>query len=243
MIKKKPASKSKLAFKVKKVSARKNIESSSIASPKRSVKKKSIVEKITRFVRKKIIKKSKPLKLRVSLTRRSKLKASPVLENDLAPLPFSYQKTMIVALVRDPLWLYAYWDFTAETWTWINQLLTANLGSKGVIRLHNLTQKSSKDFYINFDGRQWYLEPACPGAEIELELGVLDANGRFYSIATSNRIRMPLNGPSSVIDPLWMPIHFEEFYRLSGGSPESGSSIDSSSVVSNAFAKPVKVSS
>jgi hypothetical protein len=31
-------------------------------------------------------------------------------------LPFSYNETKLVLMVRDPLWAYAYWDFSADSW-------------------------------------------------------------------------------------------------------------------------------
>lgn len=250
MIKKKSLTESKSASKPKKSSLSKAAKApkSNLSVPgnkKRSVKKKSLIRKVTQLFRKKVIRKPKSTKVnfKISFSRKAQLQRASVLENDQLPLPYSYQKTMIVALVRDPLWLYAYWDFTKETWMWITQLFHENPNSKAAIRLHNLTQKSNRDFEISLDARQWYMEPGCPGDEIELELGIVDPNGNFYSIATSNRIRIPLNGPSSVIDPLWAPTHFDEFYRLAGGSSSNGSAAGSSFISASALLKPTKVSS
>lgn len=143
-------------------------------------------------------------------------------------LPYSYNVTKLALLVRDPFWAYAYWDFSAITWTWIQEFFKKDRRAKAVLRIYNLTAKSFYDLPIQFEAQNWYLDLGHPDTEFEAELGLLDRAGRFHLISKSNRIKTPRNGPSSVIDPLWNAHDFKELYRLSGGGKTGrGSEISS----------------
>ena len=141
-------------------------------------------------------------------------------------LPFSYNETKLVLLVRDPLWGYSYWDFSADTWAWIQDLYQRDPGTRAKLRIHNLSQGGFFDIDVNLDAKNWYLCLDRPNTEFEAELGLLGSDGTFHMIARSNRIRTPRNKPSEIIDPEWEPKHFEEIYRLSGGYGSSRSSWD-----------------
>lgn len=145
-----------------------------------------------------------------------KPKLVPV-EEHLGDLPFSYDKTHLVLMVRDPLWAYGYWDFSAETWNWIQRFFQAEKNLRSVLRVHNLDHGIYYDLSVDLHAKSWYLELGLPDTTFEVELGLLDASGHFHLIARSNRIRTPRNTPSDVIDPLWSSESFDEMYRLSGG--------------------------
>ena len=161
-------------------------------------------------------------RLYVSLNRKSKTgsqKAEPP-----SDLPFSYNKTLLTLLVRDPEWAYAYWDFSSETWKWIQSLYKKYSGLAAKIRIYNLSTGSSFDFEVNLEAKNWYLCLGLPNTEFEAELGLMDRSGKFYVIARSNRIKTPRNHPSDQIDPNWIPENFDELYGLSGGGRAGESS-------------------
>ena len=156
-------------------------------------------------------------------------------ETPVAPilndLPFSYNKTKLTLMVRDPYWAYAYWDFSADTWNWIVIFRERDHGAKPKLRLHNLDSGECRDLDIFLDARNWYLELGVPCTAFEAELGLLDSSGKFHLIVRSNRVRTPRNGPSDKIDAEWNLNDFEfaEIYRLSGGGKTGhGSEIFSS---------------
>jgi hypothetical protein len=141
-----------------------------------------------------------------------------------AELPFGYGDDKIVICVRDPLWVYSYWELT---------LLT----------LDNLKKKYGNDFYnarkvlrvydvtgVNFDGKNYnrffdidiayeagnrYINTAAPGRSWCVDLGFIMPNGEFVMILRSNIIHTPLDGPSWITDEEWM-IPEEMFARLYG---------------------------
>ena len=146
-------------------------------------------------------------------------------------LPFSYNHTTLILMIRDPNWAYAYWDFSADTWNWIVSFREQDHGAKPKLRIHNLTESAQYDVDIFLDAKNWYLELGKPNTEFEVELGIMDSGGKFHSIAKSNRARTPRNAPSENIDPHWNLSEFEmnELYRLSGGGKTGhGSEIFSS---------------
>ncbi len=134
-------------------------------------------------------------------------------------LPFSYGKTKLSLLVRDPEWGYAYWDFSAETWFWLEGLYRRDPGCSAKLRIHNLDENSHYDIDVHLDAKNWYIQFGMPNVAFEVELGLIDSKGKFYSIARSNRVRTPRNRPSDKIDPAWNPadVGWDDIYRLSGG--------------------------
>ena len=134
-------------------------------------------------------------------------------------LPFSFNKTLLALLVRDPFWAYGYWDFSGDTWNWIENLRRKDSRTKPKLRIHNIDRGGSLDLDVQLEAKNWYIELGIPDCTFEAELGLIDSQGRFHLIAKSNRIKTPRNAPSTKIDPEWSltPEEFEEIYKLSGG--------------------------
>ena len=134
-----------------------------------------------------------------------------------ADLPFSYNETKLVLLVRDPTWAYTYWDFSSETWDWIQNLCRRDRGTRPKLRIHNLERGHHFDVDVTLEAKNWYVDLGLPNTPFEAELGLLDSQGRFHTIVKSNRVRTPRNAPSETIDPRWEALEFDEIYKLSGG--------------------------
>ena len=132
-------------------------------------------------------------------------------------LPFSYNETKLVLLVRDPYTLYSYWDFSAETWNWITRMLADMPGTRAVLRIHNIDHGNFHDLDVSLEARNWYLHLNLPDTTFEAELGLIDPTGKFHLIARSNRVKTPRDTPSTHIDHDWQTEDAEEIYRLSGG--------------------------
>ncbi len=163
------------------------------------------------------IRKKKPVEVRI------KKKIQPLTE--IHDLPFSYNQTRLVLLVRDPEWAYVYWDFSGSTWNWIQDFFKKDPGSRVKLRVYDLTENRHFDVDVELEAKSWYLCLAKDNHEFETELGLMDSNGRFHGFVRSNRMRTPRAKPSDKIDPDWDPRDFEELYRLSGGGlTSSGSS-------------------
>ena len=147
-------------------------------------------------------------------------KQSPVqnksFEKPVTDLPFSYNETKLCMLVRDPYWAYTYWDFSAQTWDWIENL-KAQTKVQPILRIRNMDNQQHHDIKVDLNAKNWYIHLGMPNTGFEADLGLLESNGSFHLIAKSNTIRTPRNEPSNTIDKDWDAEDFDEIYRLSGG--------------------------
>lgn len=139
-------------------------------------------------------------------------------------LPCEYGIDRIVLQVRDPWWVFAYWEVTG--WTW--DRLKSDLGNdfynaKKVLRVYDVTNiifngKNAHSFFdmeLGFDSKNWYINIKSPGRAWCVDLGLILPGGRFVTILRSNTVHTPLDGPSNITDEEWM-IPDEMFARLYG---------------------------
>ena len=131
----------------------------------------------------------------------------------VGPLPSSYNETKLVLMVRDPFWAFSYWDFSALTWSQIQNLYQTHQGLRSILRVYDVTDSNwngsnayhrSFDLDVFLDVKNWYIELGQANREWIADLGLLDPSGRFYVIARSNRVRTPRDEPSDVVDEEWM---------------------------------------
>ena len=186
-------------------------------APNRSTSKKSPAKKSTA---KPVSKRSKPKTQSAPPDQPSSyIRHSAQPSGSLQPgdMPLSYNKTQLALLVRDPQALYSYWDFSAETWNWIQDLRKKDKSLRAVLRIHNQDAKSYEDRDVDLEAKSWYVHVGSTDVTVEAELGLVDPDGKFYLIAKSNRLRIPRSGPSPRIDKKWPVENFDEIYRLSGG--------------------------
>ena len=155
---------------------------------------------------------------------------SPIQKQEL---PAHYDRDLIVLLVRDPWWLYSYWEVKAATY----QKLKNELGplfdtAQQALRVYDVS-------FINFNGSNahryfdialahpassWYIDTGSPGRSWCVDLGLKLSDGRFITIVRSNIVTTPLDGPSWVTDEEWMVPEdlFVKLYTSAvglGGSP------------------------
>ena len=144
-------------------------------------------------------------------------------------LPFSYGETKLVLMVRDPYWAYSYWDFSGETWNWVQAKLREEAALKPMLRVYDLTAQRSFDLLVSLEVKNWYVHLGTPDHRYVAELGLGDGQSRFLLIARSNEVQTPRDSPSDVIDPEWAGRFLEELYRSLGSAPSSLSSFGSPS--------------
>ena len=142
-----------------------------------------------------------------------------------------YGDDRIVLMVKDPWWLYAYWEVQPRTERAARgQLLPQEVpGLQSVLRIHDVTgvdfpaQPSNSSFDISLSGlaTNWYIQTGRPGRSFVVELGLLANSGRFILLVRSNRVTTPAFGPSEVLDEAWM-IDDELFWKLFGAAAGLG---------------------
>ncbi len=136
-------------------------------------------------------------------------------------IPEKYNETKIVLLVKDPKWLFAFWEIKDnDIIKFKNMRLT--------LRVYNAAENTYFDIGVTDDASNWYINVPESGKNWFVEIGVLDDNNNFILIARSNTVATPPDKISDVVDEEWMIIE-KDFYKLykhildtdSGGSSES----------------------
>ena len=140
-------------------------------------------------------------------------------------IPNGYGETRIVLLVKDPWWLYAYWEVEATRERQARtQLRPEEIdGLKSILRVYDVTDRDFPDqpahswFDLTLSGlaSNWYLHTNAPGRSFIVDIGLLTNQGRFLTLARSNRVTMPHFGPSEVMDEEWMTTD-ENYWKLFG---------------------------
>ncbi|MBS3900322.1 MAG: DUF4912 domain-containing protein [Dethiobacter sp.] len=124
-------------------------------------------------------------------------------------LPGAYGLDRLVLLPKDPHWLFAYWEVTAELENKFRMKYGANWDSAQlVLRIHDLETGGYKEVALDCRSVNNYLQVDEPDRAYFVEMGRILPNGSFISMLTSNIVRTPRNSISAVIDPSWKMFAF-----------------------------------
>jgi len=139
-------------------------------------------------------------------------------------LPSKYEVDKMALLVRDPWWLYTYWELKQDTVARLKSELREEFyKAKRVLRVYDVTNINFNgsnancffDIYIHEFANNWYIDVGTPGKSWCVDFGLILSDGRFLTILRSNVAQTPLDGPSWITDEEWM-IPDEMFARLYG---------------------------
>lgn len=123
----------------------------------------------------------------------------------VAAIPARYHEDFMTLLVRDPWWLYAYWEVTPARELAVEGVIGAEAYAFAdpVLRLHDETSGETWDIVITQDADNWYLNPARPDHDFVAELGRRSRAGEFYALLRSNRVHAPRDGPAEGEEGEW----------------------------------------
>lgn len=173
---------------------------------------------------------SKPEVMNVTSADVENLYGKHYIINTAQDLPETYGKNRLITLVRDPEWIYTFWDVATETIAGIKKSMGSREfdESKRIIRVYDgESGHSYSDIELTDTASSWYIH-VKPDAAYVLELGYRSKRGEFYKVASSNDVAMPPAGVSAQGDEKWMVKDgvFEKIYELSGGAQLGMSSAD-----------------
>jgi hypothetical protein len=143
-------------------------------------------------------------------------------------IPGGYGIDRIVAMVRDPHWIFSYWEVTTDRY----RELERRFGSKWprcsmILRVAEVESDPPHRFDIELtaDSRNWYIN-VQQDRSYQIAIGALSPDGTFVEVAVSNVVKTPRMGVSDVIDDRWMiPDEiFEKIFAASGGHDMQASS-------------------
>jgi hypothetical protein len=125
--------------------------------------------------------------------------AFPRFEEERFLFPRSYEVNRIRVVVRDPEWLFAYWDVNPRAF----EAIRRELGER-VVALSRLTLKivdpdssASEVVLLPYGARSWYARIDAARYHVVAELGITLPSGQFRSLARSNTVLIPRRGPSA----------------------------------------------
>lgn len=143
--------------------------------------------------------------------------------------PYGYGDNKIVIMVRDPWWLFGYWEIAYQKEEEIrNKIHSRGLSPvRSILRVYDVTDiefnganaHSSFDIELTGLANNWYINVGKPNRSWIVEIGVLASNNEFFVLARSNCVRTPRFGMSDVIDEEWMCLDddYWRMFALSGG--------------------------
>ena len=153
-------------------------------------------------------------------------------------LPNGYGKDRIVAMVRDPFWLHAYWELSHLSVQRAEAALGQDWhGAKPIIRLCDVSAADTtstaesvvRDIEIHGGCNNWYIEVSQPPKSYRVDIGYVSKRGQFYVLARSNVVCTPKAGVSDTIDENWSdldPKQADRIYAMSSGyDPSAGDSL------------------
>ncbi|MBU6430311.1 MAG: DUF4912 domain-containing protein, partial [Cyanobacteria bacterium REEB65] len=120
---------------------------------------------------------------------------------ELGELPAGYDEDRAVLLVRDPYWVYTYWDLAKAT------LKTAE--SRGdfrqILRVQEVGgfgQTEPAYFYdvpVPKAVRSWYLRLPGDGRRYQVEVALQHRDGTYTPVARTNAVEAPKSEPSELV--------------------------------------------
>ncbi|MHB1418506.1 MAG: DUF4912 domain-containing protein [Bacillota bacterium] len=143
-------------------------------------------------------------------------------------LPHEYGEDKVVLLVKDPYWLYAYWDISPHSWEEMNRNYGQSVGvvSRPLLRLYEVSSEIGatcelfQDIWLSDVATNWYINVGKPNCSFYVDMGRMLPDGTFIVFARSNVVTTPRDRMSDIIDPNWPPI--DEVLGLSLGKGHGG---------------------
>lgn len=126
-------------------------------------------------------------------------------------LPGGYDETRVVLMVRDPDWLYAYWEIADEHRGFLDAALEGKPEDWRVtLRVYELDNKMAFfDLDVGRDLGDWHIQVNKPHTSFYCQLG-LKNGGRFIPLAVSRPVTTPRNAMSDLADEEWMLVTDDE---------------------------------
>ena len=124
-----------------------------------------------------------------------------------APIPLHYGRDRLVMMVRDPHWVFCYWELEGSACEGLKQQRGGDVfdGAHWTLRLHRAGSAHADDIDIQPEARSWYIN-VRDDSEYSAEIGIITRSGEFLAVAGSNSVRTPRAGMSDQTGIEWMTV-------------------------------------
>lgn len=130
--------------------------------------------------------------------------AAALVEKEENPVLSNYDEDRLMAMVRDPQWIFAYWELSSKT---LKEIEKTNKSEKKqvVLRIYDVTgfgenwinARSFYDIEINNYTNNWYIKVPKSDRSYQIDLGILVDRISFIQIMRSNMVSVPKKTISS----------------------------------------------
>jgi hypothetical protein len=112
--------------------------------------------------------------------------------------PQTYGVNRVRLLVKDPEWLFAYWDVSARSLADVRSELgdRAAALSRLTLRVTDTVAGSMQVVLLPDEARAWYVRADAGPRTYRAEVGLTLPSGQFRSLAQSNTVLTPASGPT-----------------------------------------------
>ena len=134
-------------------------------------------------------------------------------------IPADYGVTRIVAMAKDPAWLFTFWEITAERFMELEKKFKDDWTKCTMaLRIYDRGSKGHFDMNVSYEARAWYIN-VIPGGRYQVAIGVITPGGKFVTIAESAIVETPRGRMSDRVDEKWViPDElFDRIFAASGG--------------------------
>lgn len=142
------------------------------------------------------------------------------LKKDEYPIPDYYNTDTLNFMPVDPSKEYAYWEISDYTFNSIaSELRLSHSGLTLKVFMNGASGVTEAASVSVERVGSWYFNIYAPDVELWSEIGFVDSNGAFHAVLKSNRVKMPADKVSDVVDKeTWLTVggHLEKLYELSG---------------------------
>jgi hypothetical protein len=127
----------------------------------------------------------------------------------LGELPWAYGDARLVGLVRDPITLFVYWDFSQQQ---IEQAFVGLGRARAVLKLWNARNGSGelvRETEVHLEARGWYVRELPSGVEVRPELWAVGERGARLMRA-ARPIRLPPAAPSDQLEAFYLRLPLDQ---------------------------------
>jgi len=139
------------------------------------------------------------------------------IDQGLGELPKGYSENRIVLMLRDPHWVYAYWDVSQAHRTSLQcqggQQLALRLYDVTAINLVERQTHSMQEFPCDDFTKERYLPITLSNRDYVVELGHRCSDGRWLTLACSEAVRVPPVYPSGWVEDQFITVSWDEDLR------------------------------
>ncbi|MBF0479808.1 MAG: DUF4912 domain-containing protein [Candidatus Omnitrophica bacterium] len=131
-------------------------------------------------------------------------------------LPEQYETTSLTLIVRDPFWIYVYWNVSQASLQNIRSAMGDHqfFNAKYILRMYDVSlinfdghnANNSFDVEVNSAARDTYINLWADGVSYCADLGLMNDQGNFFVLSRSNFVTTQRAGLSGHTDSAWMNV-------------------------------------